>query len=284
MGYNPQSDQLTGEQRATRLERDFQQMRAAGINTVFGWDPVEFDELTLEAAAQAGLGVAIPYDVDFNADFREGDVRHRATDQVLQLVSHHQGHPALRMWALGNELFQRSVPPNWCATPISDDDTQRGRALADWLIEAADAVHAADPRHPVLYREAEESYLPWLANALRERPASRPWLIYGMNAYTPRLGDILKVWPQLGLDAAVLVSEFALYSAPRGARAQGFRDLWATIRSQPDYVLGGAVYVWCTDGPETVDQAYGLVDRQGQPVDDALQAISEMYRAEPARR
>lgn len=283
MGYNPRSAELPTDQRLAQLSRDFTAMRDAGVNTVFGWDPVEFDGLTLHVADERGLGVAVPYDIDFNADFREAEVRQRAMAELRGLVGYYRGHPAVRLWAIGNEAFQRTVPPRWCQTPIADDEAQRARAMARFIVEAMDAVHADDPLHPVLYREAEESYLAWLAEALDEHPISRPWLVYGMNAYTPRLGQILEDWPRMGLDMPVIVSEFALYSAERGSRAEGFGDLWTIIRRYPGYVLGGAVYVWYTDGPETVDQVYGLVDADGRPVDDALAAISQLYRAEAAR-
>jgi hypothetical protein len=69
-------------------------------------------------------------------------------------------------------------------------------------------------------------------------------------------------------------------NAPHGERAEGFRAQWAAVRARPDYVLGGAVYVWSTDGPEEVDRQFGLVDAAGQPVDDALETISALYHAD----
>jgi hypothetical protein len=49
------------------------------------------------------------------------------------------------------------------------------------------------------------------------------------------------------------------------------------IRAFPAFVVGGAVYVWSTDGPEEVDRQFGLVDEHGAPVDDALDTIAELY-------
>ena len=56
------------------------------------------------------------------------------------------------------------------------------------------------------------------------------------------------------------------------------------IRAQPDRVIGGAPYVWTTAGPEEVDRIFGLVDRDGQPVDGSLAAIGRLYRGDLARR
>lgn len=108
-------------------------------------------------------------------------------------------------------------------------------------------------------------------------PANRPWLIYGVNAYTPRLAAILGNWPGNHTPTSLLVSEFAPLNVPRGQRADLYREIWGFIRSFPAFVVGGAVYVWSMDGPEAVDQELGLVDERGAPVDDALDTIADLY-------
>src|SRR2546430_16245773 len=86
--------------------------------------------------------------------------------------------------------------------------SKRLRDVSGFLIETADAVHAADPGHPVIYREAEDIYIPPLAEAMAARPAPRPWFIYGMNFYTYRLSDALKGWQKRGYDLPLVVTEF----------------------------------------------------------------------------
>ena len=278
MGYNPLGREGSAGERLDRLQRDFALMRAAGVNTVFGWDPAQFDRLVLDAAEEAGLGVSPPFDVDFRVDYRDAGERARFTDGVLAWVERSRDHPAVRFWAIGNEAFQRSVPPVWCATPPTAEAAERATALAELLVDVADRAHRLDPWHPILYRASEDSYASWIAEALRARPIPRPWFVYGVNAYTPRLGQILAEWPERGIDAAVLVSEFALLGVERGRRAEAFAELWSTILAYPDYALGGAVYVWYAEGPEEVDREFGLVDRDGRPVDDALDALGYLYR------
>ena len=278
MGYNPVGGEQTDGERLDRLRRDFGLMRGAGVNTVFGWDPAQFDRVTLDAAEAAGLGVAPPFDVDFRADYRDVSERKRFADGVLAWVERYRRHPAVRFWAIGNEAFQRTVPPAWCASPPTAEAAERATALAALLVDVADRVRSLDPSHPVLYRASEDAYAPWIAEALRARPMPRPWFVYGVNAYTPRLGQILAEWPTRGIDAALLVSEFALLGAERGRRADAFAELWSTVRAYPDYVLGGAVYVWYAEGPEEVDREFGLVDRDGRAVDDGLESIGRLYR------
>jgi len=277
MGYNPREHEPTVAERQARLRRDFALMARARVNTVFGWDPAHFDRLTLDAAEEAGLGVAPPFDLDFRIDYRDWRNRAQLLELVAAWVERYRRHPAVRLWAIGNEAFQRTVPPSWCDTGPSDDAAERAAALARSIIDAADEAHRIDPHHPVIYRASEDSYASWIAEALRARPAARPWFVYGVNAYTPRLEQILASWPERGIDAAMLVSEFALLGVEPGRRAEAFANLWSTIQAYPEYVIGGAVYVWYTEGPEEVDREFGLVDREGRPVDDALEALGRLY-------
>jgi hypothetical protein len=283
MGYNPRTEGWAETDRRALLERDFQLMAAAGINTVIGWNPAELDGLALDVAAQSGLGLVLPFDFDFGADYRAHEARVVVSRQVLAWIQRYREHPAVRFWGIGNEVLQRVVPPSWCATPPTDEAAERARAFASLLLEVIDQVHVLDPYHPILYRDAEIAYASWVGDALGAMPAARPWLVYGINAFTPRLGQILDDWPGQGIDAPVLVSEYGMLGAERGTRAQPLRDLWSTIRTRPRYVLGGAAYVWYADGPEGVDQQFGLVDPYGLPVDDALDAIRDLYLADASR-
>lgn len=280
MGYNPPETHLSPAARQPRLERDLGLMAAAGVNTLIGWNPTTIDGLALDIAQQVGLGVALPFDVDFTLDVRDSGVRRAFIAAVLGWVEQYRLHPAVRMWAVGNEVLQRSVPPSWCGSAPSASQSAWADAWSTLLVETADLIHARDPYHPVLYREAEDSYAPWLARALDANPADRPWLVYGVNAYTPRLTEILDGWPARGIPTSLLVSEYAPMNVPHGERADHFREHWGAIRARPTFVLGGAVYVWSTDGPEEVDRTFGLVDANGDPVDDALDTISTLYHAD----
>jgi hypothetical protein len=285
MGYNPRLASLPLNERRAVLERDFAAMRSIGVNTVFGWDPAEFDGLLLDVADDYGLGVAVPYDIDFTANLSDPSAQATARSHVLSLVERYRQHPALRMWAVGNEVLQRTVPPFWCSPESFDDaSVARARSLARFVVELTDAVHELDPFHPVLYRESEDAYTSWLTEAWAETPTARPWLIYGVNAYTARLGEIIDSLPSRGIDGAVLVSEFAPWEGERGARSLGLRELWAQIQSRERGVIGAAVYVWYAEGPEVIDQRFGLVDAGARPVDDAVETIAQLFGGEGVGR
>jgi hypothetical protein len=277
IGYNVRYQSLSPDERVRRLDGDFAALKKAGVNTIFGWEPAEFDEVLLDAAQRHGLGVAPPFDLDPEAAYGDPAVRAQITHDVLAWVARYRQHPAIRMWAIGNEVLHKLVYPSWM--PIRSDPAweQRARNFAAFYVELADAVHAADPNHPIIHRDAEDAYFTWLRDAFGTR-TPRTWLVYGVNANTPRLSEILAAWPSQGWDVPLLVSEFAPGGMSPADRPQGFRSMWKKVRGAGGWVLGGVVYAWTTDGPEEVDRVFGLVDASGTPVDGALDAIGAIFR------
>jgi hypothetical protein len=277
IGYNVRYRRLPDAERVQRLDRDFATLKRSGVNTVFGWEPTEFDMVLLDAAHRHGLGVAPPFDLHPEEEYGDPVVRARITAEVLDWVKTYRDHPALRMWAIGNEVLHKLVYPSWM--PVRSDPAweQRARDFAAFYVELIDKVRAADPNHPIVHRDAEDAYLTWLRDALQSSER-RPWFIYGVNAYTPRLGEILTSWPRQGWDVPLLVSEFAPGGMSPAERPEGLRSMWRMIRGASGWVLGGAVYAWTTDGPEEVDRVFGVMGEDGQPVDGAFAAMSSFFR------
>ena len=59
--------------------------------------------------------------------------------------------------------------------------------------------------------------------------------------------------------------------------------MWRTIRAYPQWVLGGAPYVWTTQGPEPVDAKWGLMDGQSRPVDNTFDLLKDAWLQEGSR-
>jgi hypothetical protein len=150
-------------------------------------------------------------------------------------------------------------------------------AFEDAYLQIADLYHQLDPNHPVIYREAEDAYVPELADVLRNSGDMRPWLLYGENIYNKDLRPFLSQWPSYGLDRPLIVSEFGSEGDTPAARAQGYLAMWRTIRCFPQYVLGGAPYAWTTDGPEPTDTIWGLMNSNSQPVDNTFNLLSQAW-------
>lgn len=278
MGLNTQyARSLDPEQRRAQLESDFAAFRDLGVNTVLGWDPAEFDSVLLDVAAEYGIGVVVPFDLDPTTDYSDPIISARLRAEILETVRRYRNHPALRMWGLGNEVLHKIVNPSWLG-PEDPARALKARAFAAWLIDTADAIHAVDPDHPVTYRTAEDAYMTWIAEALRARGGSpRPWFLLGVNCYQKYLSTLIDRWPSQGMDLPLWVSEFAPGGAAVPDRPRGFRKMWGYIRRYPERVLGGAVYTWTRRGPEEIDRTFGLTD-DGVPVDGrSLEALASLF-------
>ena len=159
----------------------------------------------------------------------------------------------------------------------------RAQAFADFLPVLVDRIHQVDPNHPVLYRDAEDQYLPWITTAFAQAGGSRPWLVYGANVYSSaRLQQIVANWPVQWPGQALVISEFAPGGMSPTDRPQGFQQQWDVIRSRPETILGGLAYTWATNGPEDLDRVFGLVDPNGVPTDGGLATLSTLYLSDTA--
>ncbi|HEY0583588.1 MAG TPA: glycoside hydrolase family 2 TIM barrel-domain containing protein, partial [Chloroflexota bacterium] len=274
VGYNPQYASLTPAARATLYQRDFGDMRRLGINTIEGWFEGQFDSITLDNAARSGIGVLMPFELNQDWDFTDATVRASILDRVSAYVDRYKSHPAVRMWAPGNENLHRILYAHWVSQENVPAARARAAAFAAFLPTLVDRIHALDPDHPVIYRDAEDVYLNWLVAALAKDGVDRPWLVYGANVYsTARLQQIVTRWPAQWPGRPLVISEFAPGGVGPAERPLGFQQQWAMIRARSATVLGGLAYTWATNGPEDLDRVFGLVDASGAPTDGALAAL-----------
>ena len=281
VGYNPQYAALPDAERASLYTRDFSDMRAAGINTIEGWFEGQFDSVTLDAAARNGMGVLMPFEVNQDWPIENPNVQQSILDHVSAYVERYKDHPAVRMWAPGNENMHRILFPRWVSQENEPTAHARADAFAAFLPRLADRIHELDPNHPVVYRDAEDVYLSRIVSAFDQSGVQRPWLVYGANVYsTPRLQQIIANWPKQWPGHALLISEYAPGGVGPAERPLAFQQQWSVIRSRPDVVLGGMAYTWATNGPEDLDRVFGLVDAAGVPTDGALSAIANAYLAD----
>lgn len=264
--YNPNYGGLSEEERDRAYANDLSRMQRGGVNTIIGTgEGQEFDALLLDKAAEYDLGVVMPYYLDIHGDYTDAAYQAQIRTEVMDWVNRYKNHPALRMWALGNEM-------------IANMQGKQIKAFARFFVGLADMVNQIDPNHPVLYRGAEEYDLEPLAQALAKAGGGpRPWLIYGMNVFTLRLEQTLADWPSKGWDGPVLVSAFGPLGLYPADRPYGYLRLWKAIRDYETLVLGGFAYVWTTAGANLMDQAFGLFEDDGSPADASFEALSNAF-------
>ncbi|OGO05048.1 MAG: hypothetical protein A2Y60_04420 [Chloroflexi bacterium RBG_13_54_9] len=210
----------------------------------------------------------MPFNLPPEGDYTDESFTENLKEEMAQKVERYKDHPALRIWGPGNEvLAEMPEGPMW-------------GAFCGFYLELVDLIHDLDPNHPVIYREAEDIFVPAIGKWFQDDAKERPWLLYGMNVYTMELERILDNWPPEGIDCPLIVTEFGGESCSDGSRAFIYLSMWRMIRAHPEYVLGGAPYAWTTAGPEPTDVKWGLMDENSQPVDDTFEQLAEEWRKE----
>jgi len=197
---------------------------AAGADAILiNWR--QLPEEALDAAtgclvvARYGVGVIMPFEINQDWDLTNPNVRQSILDHVSAWVERYKDHPAVRIWAPGNENIHRILYPRWVSQENEPVARARADAFAAFLPLLVDRIHQLDPKHPVLYRDAEDVYLRSLKTALEANGETRPWLLYGANVYSPtRLKQIVDAWPAQWLAGPLLISEFAPGGVGRGIR------------------------------------------------------------------
>lgn len=269
VGYNAITKGMSIEDRRQLYAQDFPMMQSAGINTILGWDPAEFDEALLDVANENDLGVIVPFELNRTMKFEDPAVRARLLEDIAAWVQRYRAFPALRMWGLGNEVIHG----------IGDVKSARAIAFGGFLVSAADMVHQLDPDHPVIYRGAEDAYLDPIAKALKDGK-TRPWFVYGMNFFSNRISQALANGPTSQFSQPLMLSEFGPAGVNPPFRASGYAKQWDSIQSFTQKVIGGSAYVWSTVGPEPLDRNFGLTDGKGTPIDDSLATLASAFLSE----
>lgn len=273
MGYNPIYRYLRDGERGRLYERDFKMLCEGGVNHITGWDADKgydqdkFDELTLDTALRYGIGVVMPLNLPPEGDYTDAAFVDRLMEEGRAKLDRFRRHPGLRMWGIGNEVLTEMPRPMY-------------PAFARAYLRIIDMFHDLDPNHPVIYREAEDVFVPGIKRFI-ERRGERPWFFYGINIYSMELEGILDRWPDHDFGRPLFVSEFGAEPLWPGGRAINYVNMWRMIRAHPAYVLGGAPYVWSVEGPEPTDRKWGLVDGQARPVDETFEQLAQEWRREP---
>ncbi len=268
IGYNVMYSGLGLEQRAQLYDRDFRKMRDMGINTILGWNRDEFDELTLAKASQYGLGVILPYHLPPEGDYTDETFRKALENDVVGWVKRYKDNPALRMWGLGNEVLH------------DIREHRQGKPFGEFYRGLADTVHEIDPDHPIVYREAEDVFVPSIKKAVTRDDSEHPWFVYGINIFTYRLSKVLSSWSDQTFDVPLIVSELGPTGLGPRDRPGAYVKMWSMMRNHQSNVLGGFLYVWTTAGPEPLDRVFGLVDSNGVPTDGTVEAMATKFAQE----
>jgi len=142
-----------------------EELVASGGNSIRTWDAVGIDEL-LDEAHRLGLTVTVGIWLEHERhgyDYDEPQIRARQLAKVRRCVRKYRDHPAVLMWALGNEV------------ELGGDLDKALRAIE----EAAAIAKQLDPHHPTMAVLAEIGE----DKARRLRQACPSIDVLGINSY-----------------------------------------------------------------------------------------------------
>jgi hypothetical protein len=290
MNYNVNYTQLPAETKLALHRRDFQIMKDAGVNAVVGWGV--YDEATLQVAAEFGIGVIMPYDLDPQGAYDSQGYRDQVKADFKTYIERYKAFPAVWAWNPGGDELLYRMDSQQHRT------TDKLQAAADFLVELSTLGYTLDPDHVSVIKEPRDFYIPYL-DAAMHKPLVNPeaidthdFWIFGLNVYG-HPDDVLaalktgKSNAEQQLGVALLVTEFAPFGLPLKDRASYYVAIWDEIQAiSPN---GGMVYVFGPDQPNPqfsnpydplhlLPNEFTLVDNQGKPVDGALDALAGRYR------
>ena len=168
---------------------DLETAARLGANSVRTWAAQNIDSV-LERAARCGMsvlaGIWLSHDP---AAYLSDAYKERKTREVLERVEAHKDHPALLMWALGNEVN------------LEGADTPAAWQFIDQLVLH---IRRADPHHPVI------SVIAWKPETLDHIAAWAPHLdAVGINAYGA-LPSVRTLLQKTAYEGPYLVTEWGV--------------------------------------------------------------------------
>ena len=218
--------------------RHLERAVAAGANSIRTWSSHEAGQV-LDQAERLGMTVTLGIWLSHKPeDYLDPDYRDRKRKAVVELANRHRAHPALLMWALGNEinLLGASTPFAW-----------------EFVNELADLIKTADPRHPVI---SVISYDESAANMVATHAPEIDAL--GINAYGA-LGDVRKMIDASMFSGPYIITEWGVDGHWETAQTVWGRPIEPTsaqksasylsryqedILANSDRCIGAYVFLW----------------------------------------
>src|SRR5436305_4397460 len=250
-----------------RVERDFAQMAANGLNAVRTYTvPPRW---LLDTAQRHGLRVMVGLPWEQHVAFLDDKTRARSIEERVRAgVRACAGHPAVLCYTIGNEIPAPMV--RWYGH----------RRVARFLKRLYQAAKAEDPDGLVTYvnyPSTEYLQLPFVDfvcfNVYLESQER-------LEAYLARLQNMAGERP-------LVLAEIGLDSRRNGVEAQARALDWQVRTTFASGCAGAFVFAWTDEwywgGQDIEDWDFGLTDRERRPK-PALAAVREAYATVPFPR
>ncbi|WP_433832080.1 discoidin domain-containing protein [Actinoplanes sp. CA-015351] len=122
-----------------------------GVNTIRIWGPDANTPLLLDTAARYGIKVVVGLWLNHGADYlNDLSYKNTAKVDIVKTVNDLKGRPGVLLWDVGNEVILEMQNYGLAADVVE----ARRVAYAKFVNEVTEAIHAADPNHPVTSTDA----------------------------------------------------------------------------------------------------------------------------------
>jgi len=231
-----------------------------GGNSIrIGWEKKGLDE-----ALNLGLTalVNLPADAErYGFDYNDTAAVRKQTEEIVRIVNLVKDHPAVLMWAIGNELD--FVPPLKPFNP----------RVWDAVNQAAKAIHKADPDHPVM-TVIGTSMMAKVADIVKRCPDLD---LLGINTYGD-IYDLPATLARYGWTKPYVISEWgpdgywevrkttwgAPYEQTGLEKFKCYESKYqSAIASQKNQCLGSYVFYWNGFKQETTHTWFCMFDSTG---------------------
>lgn len=249
----------------TALRREMGLLREAGVNSIrqyadipprwVEWIWTNFGISTMINPLVGRYGSVVDGRFVPVTDYSDPATREALRAETLAAVAKYKDTPGVLMWLLGNE---NNYGLSWSGfeiqnLPEGERDAARARYLYSLIGELTDAIHAADPNHPVALANGDLQYIDLIASEAPNLDIMGSNVYRGMNAR-----DLYQV-VQDKLGIPFVYSEFGAdaYDAKLGredhvTQARYLNSQWEDIYQNAygrgaGNAIGGYVFQW-SDG------------------------------------
>ena len=148
-------------------------LESMGVNTLRTWGTGDTTGPLLDAASRCGLKVINGFWLNQNSDYVNDTAYKTSTlNSIVAAVNTYKNDSGVLMWDVGNEVLL-TLQNTYSGAQLE----QQRNAYAAFVDQVAQAIHAADPNHPVTSTDAWTGAWPYYR-------ANAPHLdLYAVNAY-----------------------------------------------------------------------------------------------------
>jgi hypothetical protein len=220
-------------------------LASMGVNTVRTWGTDATTEPLLDAASPYGIKVINGFWLSQSDDYlNDTTYKTNTLNSIVQWVNTYKNNPGVLMWDVGNEVLL-SLQNTFSGSQL---EAERN-AYAQYVEQVTQAIHAADPNHPVTSTDAWTGAWPYYQ-------ANTPDLdLYAVNSYGA-VCNVKQDWINGGYTKPYIVTESGPpgdWEVPNDANgvplqetdqqnAAGYGTAWGCVTGHTGVSLGATLF------------------------------------------